>query len=144
MYAKLVIVGKLGREPETRYVPDGTGVCNFSVATSNSYKNGAGQKVQETTWFEVAAWRRQAETCQQFLHKGSLVMVEGVLTGTKVDKGTDNYGIKKTINPRIWTGEDGVPRCRFEMKALSVKFLSRSGNGGGGYTPPTEQDEIPF
>ena len=144
-HQEIEIVGRLGQEPETRYTQDGTPVCNFSVATDNSYIM-EGTKVQETTWFRVSAWRRQAETCQQYLHKGSQVLVKGTLTGTKLDKGADQYGVHKEIQPRVWTGQDGAPRCSFEIKAFRVIFLSRSngGQGDGGYTPPTQQEEIPF
>jgi len=144
-YSKTTIVGKLGREPETRYTQDGTPVCNFSVATDNGYTRN-GTKVTETTWYKVSAWGRQAETCQQYLHKGSMVLVEGVLTGTKLDKGTNEYGAHFTIVPRIWTGQDGQPRAAFELKAFKVTFLSRSGqqDDNGGHKAPQQQEEVPF
>ena len=147
MFQKVTIIGRLGQDPKTSYTPDGTPVCNFSVATSNNYTNN-GKKVEETTWFNVAAWRRQAETCQQYLQKGSLVYIEGQLTGTKIDKGANERtgAAKKTVVPRVWTGQDGNARAAFELKANFVKFLSRNNNGNNGQaqSQPQQKAEIPF
>ena len=65
MYQKIIIVGYLGRDPEMRYTPDGTPVTNFSVATSRRWNNPDGSQGDETTWFRITAWKRQAETCNQ-------------------------------------------------------------------------------
>ena len=143
MYHKLTIVGYLGRDPEMRYTPDGTAVTNFSVASTRRWNNPDGSKGEETTWFRVAAWRRQAETAAQYLHKGSLVLVEGRLN-------PNQHG-----NPRVWKGEDGQPHASFEVTAETIRFLDRKGAGNGNgqptpapQTPPEEgigEDEIlPF
>ncbi len=98
MYQKLVIVGRLGRDPEMRYMPDGTAVTSFNVATDRRWTDKyTGQPVQETTWFRVSVWGRQAESVNQYLSKGSMVLVEGHLTPDA------NGG-----SPRIWTGQDGT------------------------------------
>lgn len=140
MYHKIIIVGNLGRDPEMRYTPDGTPVTNFSVATNRKWTGSDGQQQEETIWFRVTAWRRLAETCNQFLQKGRQVLVEGQL---RPDPATGG--------PRVWTGNDGTPRAQFEVTALTVKFL-----GGRGEAPPEEApgafeepsveplDEIPF
>src|SRR3972149_11971043 len=80
MYHTIIIVGNLGKDPEMRYTPSGQAVTSFSVATSRQYTGQNGQKVKETIWFRVSAWGKQAETCNQYLRKGSKVLVEGRLT----------------------------------------------------------------
>ena len=112
MYQKMIIVGNLGRDPEMRYTPSGQAVTNFSVATNRQYTASDGTRVKETTWFRVSAWGRQAETCNQYLRRGSRVLVEGRLN-------PDENG-----NPRVWTGQDGAPRASYEITALRVQFMS--------------------
>jgi single-strand DNA-binding protein len=119
-YQKIVIVGNLGQEPELRYMPDGTAVANLSVATNRRWTNRDGTPGEETVWFRVAVWRRQAETAAEYLTKGRQVMVEGRLTPDKATGG-----------PRIWTGNDGQPRASFEITADRVIFLGGRGSGGG-------------
>ena len=79
MYHTLILVGYLGRDPEMRYTPSGQAVTNFNVATSRQYTDFNGQPVKETIWFRVSVWGKQAETCNQYLKKGSKVLVEGRL-----------------------------------------------------------------
>jgi single-strand DNA-binding protein len=140
MYHKVIVVGNLGQDPEMRYMQDGTPVTNFSVATNRRWTNQDGSQSEETIWFRVSAWRRLAETCNEYLQKGRLVLVEGRL---RPDSATGG--------PRVWTGNDGMPRASFEITARTVKFLG----GRGEVTPmgPTslpeeppaeEEDEIPF
>ena len=105
MYHKLTIVGNLGKDPEMKYTTDGKAVTTFSVAASN--------RKDETVWFRVSTWDKQAETCNQYLHKGSKVLVEGVLKA-------DAQG-----NPRTYERKDGLGwAASFEVVASSVKFLS--------------------
>lgn len=118
MYQKLVIIGRLGRDPEMRFTPTGQAVTSFSVATDRSYTDQAGKPVKETVWFKVTAWGKLAETCNNYLQKGKLVLVEGRLT---VDA--------KSGGPRVWTGQDGTPRATYEVVANTVKFLSAKGEG---------------
>ena len=80
MYQKLLIIGRLGRDPEMRFTPTGQAVTSFSVATDRSYTDQAGKPVKETVWFKVSAWGKLAETCNTYLQKGKLVLVEGRLT----------------------------------------------------------------
>lgn len=137
MYHKVTIVGHLGRDPEMRYTPDGTPVTDFSVATSRKWNNSDGSKGEETVWFRVTVWRRQAENVAQYLHKGNLVLVEGRLNPDK------NGG------PRIWTAQDGTPRASFEITADTVRFIGGKGEGesrGGVAEPdaPYEGEDLPF
>lgn len=142
-YHTLIIVGNLGRDPELRYTPSGQAVTNFSVAASRKYTGANGQLVDETTWFKITAWGKQAETCAQYLHKGSKVLVEGRLTPDA-----------KTGGPHVWEGKNG-PGASYEVTANTVRFLSgRTDNGNdgnsGGYVPidtgndTGDGDNIPF
>jgi single-strand DNA-binding protein len=138
MYQKLIIVGRLGKDPEMRFTPTGQAVTSFSVATDRQYSDSEGKPVKETVWFRVTAWGKLAETCNNFLQKGKLVLIEGRLT---VDA--------KTGGPRIWTGQDGVPRASYEVVAMTVKFLSSKseGTGPGGAEEEMEaapSEDIPF
>lgn len=119
-YHTLILIGNLGRDPEMRYTPSGQPVTSFSVASNRSYVNNNGEKTDETIWFRVTAWGKLAETCNQYLHKGSKVLVEGRLVPDK------NGG------PRIWNRQDGTPSASFEVTANTVRFLSTRGEGGAG------------
>lgn len=146
MYQKIVIVGRLGKDPEMRYMPDGTAVTNMNVATDRRYTDKAtGQPVQETTWFRVSVWGRQAETANQYLSKGRMVLIEGHLRPDP-----------QTGGPRIYTRQDGTAGSSFELFAESFRFLGGredaggssnfddSFQGGGGKPAAQEEDDIPF
>lgn len=112
MFQTIILIGNLGKEPEMRYTPSGQPVVTFSVATNRSYKGAEGQPVKETTWFRVTAWGKQAESCNQYLRKGSKVLVEGRLTPDP-----------DTGGPRIWES-NGKMGASFEVTASTVRFLS--------------------
>lgn len=143
MYQKVVIVGNLGRDPELRYTPQGDAVTSFSVATNRRWTGRDGQPVEETTWFRVSVWGKQAEACNQYLSKGRQVLVEGSLTPDR-----------ETGGPRIWTDSEGRSRAGYDLRAISVQFLSGGGGGPGAgagdyqndYPEPDTiaEDEIPF
>ena len=141
MYQKITIVGNLGRDPEMRYMPDGTAVTSFSVATTYGWTDRAsGQPRKETTWFRVNVWGRQAETANQYLSKGRKVLVEGRLQSDP-----------ETGGPKLWTRQDGTVGSSFEIRADTVRFLSSRNEDVGGYedggysdSPAQEEDEIPF
>ncbi|MBE2202172.1 MAG: single-stranded DNA-binding protein [Anaerolinea sp.] len=142
MYQKIIIVGNLGRDPEMRYMPDGTAVTNFNLASSRRWTGADGQSREETTWFRIEVWRKQAETANQYLNKGSKVLVEGRI---KPDPNTGG--------PRLWTRQDGTVGASFEVVADTVRFLTPKGGegsyaGGGDYSeegaPAHEEDDIPF
>ena len=134
MYHQLIVVGHLGRDPEMRYTPEGTPVTTFSMASSRKWSNADGSQSEETVWFRVTVWRRQAETAAQYLRKGSLVLVEGRLT-------PDKNG-----NPKIWTGQDGTPHANFEITADNVRFLGGRGDNEATSSQPNAPavEDLPF
>ena len=125
MYQKLVIVGNLGRDPEMRYTPTGAAVTSFPIATSRKYATADGQQKEETTWFRVSVWGKQAENVNQYLKKGQKALVEGKLIA-------DDTG-----SPRIWTGKDGTVHASFEVRADTVRFLSSKSSGQGSEPKPS-------
>ena len=135
MYQKIVIVGHVGRDPDMRYMADGTAVTNFSVATNRRWANRENEPVDETTWFRVSVWGRQAESTNQYVAKGSKVLVEGRLVPDPATGG-----------PRLWTRQDGGAGASFELRADVVRFLSSRDEmapvpAGAG---TQEEDDIPF
>ncbi len=146
MYQRLVLVGNLGRDPEMRYTPSGSPVTSFPVATSRKYTTTDGQLKEETVWFRVQVWGKQAETVNQYLTKGRQVLVEGNLIGD------ENGG------PKIWTDKEGKPRASFEVRAFTVRFLGSKRDSApaaaqptSGAAPsemgteePTGSEELPF
>jgi single-strand DNA-binding protein len=140
MYQKVVIVGNLGSDPEMRYMPDGTAVTNFSVATNRRWTDRAsGEPREETTWFRVSAWRQQAELANEYLSKGRQVLVEGRLRPDP-----------QTGGPRMWTGQDGSVRASYELNADVIRFIGGRGDSDFMDSEPEEssaaqeEDEIPF
>jgi len=142
MYQTIIIVGNVGRDPEMRYTPSGQAVTSFSVATNRQYTNNNAETIKETIWFRVSAWGKTGETCNQYLKKGSKVLVEGRLTADPATGG-----------PRIWQAQDGTSRASFEVSANTVRFLSSrtetEGSGMGSPAAdeggvPAESEDIPF
>jgi single-strand DNA-binding protein len=133
MYQTLIIAGNVGRDPEMRYTPSGQAVTSFSVATNRQYTNNNGETVKETIWFRISAWGKTGEICNQYLKKGSKVLVEGRLTADPATGG-----------PRVWTAQDGSTRASFEVYAQTVRFLSSRGEtaepGAGGAAAVTSDD----
>jgi single-strand DNA-binding protein len=142
MYHTIIIVGNVGRDPEMRYTPSGQAVTSFSVASNRRYTSSNGEQVNETIWFRISAWGKQAEICNQYLKKGSKVLVEGRLTPDK-----------NTGGPRIWQKQDGSSASSFEVTAGTVRFLSTRGESDAAAAPSTDagdmavapaEDDIPF
>lgn len=119
MYQRIVLVGNLGRDPEMRYTPNGSAVTSFPVATSRRYTDAGGQVHDETAWFRVSVWGKQAEICNQYLAKGRKVLVEGELV---VDE--------KTGGPRVYQRKDGTAGASFEVRGTTVRFLTPKGETG--------------
>lgn len=106
---KVMLIGRLGRDPELRYVTNGSPVANLRIATDESYTDRDGNKVERTEWHTVVVFQRQAENCAAYLRKGSLVFVEG------------------SIQTRKWQDQQGHDRYSTEVKANRVSFLDRKG-----------------
>lgn len=124
---RVMLIGNVGTDPEMRYTPSGTPVTSFRVATSRVYTTGDGERKQETEWFTVVAWRKQAESCSQFLTKGQRVYVEG------------------SLRTRAWEGRDGQKRTNVEVVASRVLFLDRQAAAAlPSEEPPLEaiEDEV--
>lgn len=135
-FNKVILVGNLGRDPELRYTPQGTPVCNFSMATSEKRKDSAGEVHETTTWFKVTLFGRQAETAAQYLAKGMPLYIEGRLKLSE------------------WTDKEGKTRTTLEVTATEMQFIgsdmgerSQAATANGGSAPAHEEpndDDIPF
>jgi single-strand DNA-binding protein len=136
-YQTIIIAGNLGRDPEMRYTPSGQAVTSFSVAVSEQYTNASGEKVKKTIWFRVSAWGKQAEVCNQYLKKGSKILVEGRLSADE------------TGSPKIYKKGNGESGANFEVTSSTVRFLSSQNaaeprDGGVNELPSDDDDELPF
>ncbi len=130
MYHKIIIVGHLGRAPDMRYTPDGVPVTTLSIAANRKWSNSDGSNGEETVWFKVTAWRRQAEIAAQYLQKGRPVLIEGRLQPDKATGG-----------PKIWTRQDGTPGAAYEVTAETIRFIGGRGEVSGG--PAAEPEDYP-
>lgn len=133
----IILIGRLGSDPEMRYTPTGQAVANFSLATNHQYTNKDNALVKETTWFKISAWGKLAEACNNFLTKGSQVYVEGRLVADPVSGG-----------PHLWARQDGNPAASFEVRANLIRFLgSKTDHAEVTVEQPAsipENAEIPF
>jgi single-strand DNA-binding protein len=136
-FNKVILVGNLGRDPELRYTPQGTPVCSFTMATNERRKDKSGEMQDQTTWFRVTLWGRQAETASQYLTKGRQVYIEGRL---RVEEYTDR---------------DGKPRHSLEVNATDMQFIGGRADEAAAAAPRTQaaepadrpemsDDDIPF
>lgn len=155
MFQRVTLIGHVGQDPQMRYTPDGTPVTSFTIATKSvvgkarspecpaGWKESFnGKNWEVTTWWRVTCWRQLGETVNQYVTKGMMVFVEGEVQGEARDG---------KLNPRVWTGNDGVARASFELTARDVKFMSGRGEGAGappiGEAPPEgfeEEADLPF
>ncbi len=117
-YNKIILIGNLGRDPEMRAIPSGEMVTGFTVATTERSKNG-----DVTTWFRVSAFGKLAETCNQYLRKGSYVYIEGPLT------------------QREYTDRDGATRQSLDVRAREMRMLDKRGEGGEGGSSDDDQGQ---
>ena len=129
MYQQITLIGNLGADPEMRVTADGTPVTSFRIATNRRWRAQDGTTQEETVWFGVSAWERQAELCNQYLTKGQRVLVVGEIR-----------------EPRIYTDREGNTRASLDVRARNVRFLSpRDGGGAQGLaSDPGEGEEMPF
>ena len=134
---KVIIVGRLGKDPEVRYTPSGAAVANFSVATSEEWKDrDTGEKQERTEWHRIVAWRRLGEICGEYLHKGKEVYIEG------------------RLQTRSWEDRDGNTRYTTEIVAQNMQMLGSASKKGRAESSdgsfPSEEpvnipdDDIPF
>jgi single-strand DNA-binding protein len=142
---RVILVGRLGKDPEIRSLPSGTSVTKFSIATDERFTDKAGEKQERTEWHNIVAWGKLAEICGQYLRKGKLVFIEGSIR-------TDSWDDKET----------GQKKYRTEIIAQNMQMLDKKGDdegggysGGGGYRKPAssgapagpaidDDDEVPF
>ena len=139
---KVILLGHLGRDPEMRYMPDGTAVANMTIATSESYKDRDGNRQERTEWHRVALYARTAEVAGEYLRKGSQAYIEG------------------RIRTRKWTDKDGQERYSMEIVGDRLQLIGgrrdtpeggspapHHGGGGGDMGPASMEDfngDIPF
>ena len=109
-FNRVILMGNLTRDPQVRYIPSGTAVADLSLAVSENFKNKAGEQVESTCFVDVVVWARQAETCGQYLSKGSPALVEGSL---QLDK---------------WTTKEGDNRSKLRVRASRVQFIGSPKN----------------
>lgn len=132
---KVIIMGRLGKDPELKYLPNGTAACKFSVATSESWTDKSGQKQEKTEWHNVVVWAKLAELCNQYLAKGRQVYLEGKLQ-------TDS-----------WEDNNGNKRYSTSIIASTIQFIGskeegnrpqgNAGAGKGGQAPAQDNSHFP-
>ena len=137
MVNKAILIGRLGKDPEVRYTPDGAMVTNFNLATDEQWKDKNGEKVQKTEWHRIVAFGKLAEICGNYLVKGKLIFVEG------------------RIQTRSWEDKEGVKRYTTEIVANNMQMLDSKGQNktdesSSDSTSPnsasssTPMDDVPF
>jgi single-strand DNA-binding protein len=111
---KVILIGRLGKDPELKYTPSGAPVAKFSLATDESFKDKTGEKQDRTEWHNIVAWNKLAEICGEYLTKGKLVYIEG------------------SIRSRQWQDQSGNKRTSYEIIANQMQMLGSKGDSGGG------------
>jgi single-strand DNA-binding protein len=123
---KVILVGRLGKDPELKYTPSGAPVAKFSLATDESFKDKTGEKQEHTEWHNIVAWNKLAEICGEYLTKGKLIYIEG------------------SIRSRQWQDQSGNKRTSYEIIANQMQMLgSKSDSGGGGMNRPAQDRPAP-
>ena len=127
-YATTIICGHLGRDPEQRYLPDGSPVTRFSVAVSRTWTDKSGERQEDTTWYNVSVFGNQAEPCARYLAKGRMVLIEG------------------DVKARAYLDRDtGEARASLDLRAHTVRFLGGRGEGDSlSDVSVEESDDVPF
>lgn len=149
---KVILLGRLGQDPELKYTPSGTAVCNFSLATTESWSDKSGQKQERTEWHRIVVWGKLAELCNQYLSKGRQAFVEGALQTRSWD---DKQGQKRyttEINAKTIQFVGGPSADRGDNAGRSNNFQSQNNDGptyqANDYDIPTDTnftaDDIPF
>ena len=122
---KVILIGNLGADPETRYLPAGDAVTNISIATTEKWKDKSGEMQEQTEWHRISFFGRQAEICGEYLKKGSSVYVEG------------------RLQTRKWTDKEGHERTTTEIRGDRMQMLSGRGGGSGGSEPMAREPREP-
>ena len=122
---KVILVGNLGKDPEVRYLDNGVAVANFSLATTENYKNKEGERVSQTEWHDVVLWRGLAEVAEKYLKKGASVYIEGKIRTSK------------------WVDKEENTRYKTEVMADKLTMLGRPSNNDS-QTPISSEDDLPF
>ena len=130
-YNMVILLGRLGKDPEVRFMPDGKAICSFSLATGKEWVKD-GKKESKTEWHNIVCFGKTAEACGKYLKKGSKVLIVGRLNATAEG------------NPRTWQDSSGNTRASFEVNADEVKFLSSRSDGTANHEKEQEEDSIPF
>lgn len=125
MLNKVMLIGRLGADPDVKYTQSGTPVANLRIATDESYTDRNGQRQEKTEWHTVIAFQRTAEICQQYLHKGSLVYIEGKL------------------QTRKWQDKNGQDRYSTEIRVDRLQMLERRQEGNAQQPAPQQAHEEP-
>lgn len=125
MLNKVTLIGRLGRDPEVRYMPNGDATCNFSLATSEKFTDKSGNKAEKTEWHNIVIYRKLAEIAGQYLKKGSQVYLEG------------------KIQSRKYTDKNGVERTAYEIVCHEMKMLGGNGNEAHMQPAPPASHEPP-
>lgn len=132
-FNRVILIGRLTRDPELRYTPGGQAVCNIGLAIGREWKNKDGEKQKETTFLRIVVWGKTGESCGSYLKKGREVLIEG------------------RLQSRSWEGADGKKNSAVEVVADSVQFLGGRDRAGGGADGERESkgstgpdDDIPF
>lgn len=120
---KVILLGRLGQDPELKYTPSGTAVCNFTVATSESYKDKSGNRQEKTEWSRIVVWGKLAELCNQYLSKGRQVYVEG------------------RLQTRMWE-KDNHKNYITEINATTVQFIGSSPQSNSNEMSKEKKDAI--
>jgi len=123
---KIMLIGNVGTDPEMRYTPSGNPVTSFRMATSHRYTDSGGERREETEWFTIVVFGKQAESCNQFVTKGKQVYVEG------------------RLRTRNWEGQDGQKRVSVEVVANRVLFLGRRALAPLPEEGELEPEDLPF
>ncbi|MDP3789372.1 MAG: single-stranded DNA-binding protein [Candidatus Omnitrophota bacterium] len=121
---KVFLIGNLTRDPELRYIPSGTAVASFGLATNRTYKSSSGEKKQETCFVRVVVWGRTAEICGEYLSKGSPIFIEG------------------RLQYRAWDSPNGEKRNTLEVRAERIQFIGRPEKAGGEQAEQTHPEEV--
>ncbi len=137
---KVILIGRLGKDPEMRVTPQGIAVTTFNVATNESYKDREGKQVEQTEWHRVVAWRKLAEICGQYLKKGSLVYIEGKMKTRTYD---DKDGVKKYVTETI-----ADQMQMLDGRRDAGERATSQDNGAASYQEPVASapadDDLPF